>query len=107
MARAPGIVAFRSTKGRSFAERKTTIITGARAMKRLSIAVFALLHLWPGHLARAQEQKQPAKQEIIGTVERLDPRFDALVPKDAQLEKIAEGFIWTEGAAWNKAGNFL
>src|SRR6516164_3944585 len=55
----------------------------------------------------AQEQKKPSKKEIIGTIERLDPRFDQLVPKDAQLEKIAEGFIWTEGAAWNKAGKFL
>lgn len=50
---------------------------------------------------------QDPKSAIIGTVERLDPRFDKLVPKDAQLEKIAEGFIWTEGAAWNKAGKFL
>ena len=52
--------------------------------------------------AAAQEAKS-----IIGTVERLDPRFDALVPKDAQLEKIAEGYIWTEGAAWHKPGKFL
>src|SRR5690349_9254418 len=52
--------------------------------------------------AAAQEAKS-----VIGTVERLDPRFDALVPKDAQLEKIAEGYIWTEGAAWSKPGKFL
>ncbi|HYV38256.1 MAG TPA: SMP-30/gluconolactonase/LRE family protein [Gemmataceae bacterium] len=49
----------------------------------------------------AQDKPQP-KKEIIGTVERLDPRFDKLVPKDAQLEKIADGFIWTEGALWFK-----
>jgi gluconolactonase len=58
-----------------------------------------------------QEQKQPTKKDdakaIIGTVERLDPRFDQLIPKDAQLEKIAEGFIWTEGAAWYKPGKWL
>ena len=33
----------------------------------------------------AQEQKQPAKKgearAIIGTIERLDPRFDQLIPK--------------------------
>ena len=58
-------------------------------------------------LTSAQEQKQPAKKEIIGTIERLDPRFDKLIPKDAQLEKIAEGFIWTEGATWYKPGKFL
>src|SRR5262245_60638061 len=35
----------------------------------------------------AQEQKQPAgkgeARKIIGTVERLDPRFDQLIPRDA------------------------
>lgn len=46
--------------------------------------------------AAAQEKK------MIGMVERLDPRFDTLVPKDAQLEQIADGFIWTEGAVWYK-----
>lgn len=46
-------------------------------------------------------------QETIGTIERLDPRFDKLVPKDAKLEKIAEGFIWTEGVTWSKAGKFI
>ena len=59
----------------------------------------------------AQEQNQPAKEggakKIIGTIERLDPRFDQLVPKDAQLEMIAEGFLWTEGAAWYKPGKCL
>jgi gluconolactonase len=59
----------------------------------------------------AQEQKQSTAngetKAIIGTIERLDPRFDKLIPKDAQLEKIAEGFIWTEGAVWYKPGKCL
>ncbi len=38
---------------------------------------------------------------------RLDPAFDKLVPKDAVVETIARGFIWTEGTAWNKEGKFL
>ena len=46
-------------------------------------------------------------KEIIGTVERLDPRFDMLIPKDAQLEKIADGYIWTEGAVWYKPARCL
>ena len=40
-------------------------------------------------------------------MERLDPRFDQLVPKDAELEKIADGFIWTEGAVWYKPAKCL
>jgi len=32
--------------------------------------------------------------------ERLDPRFDELVPLDAAIELLAEGFAWTEGPVW-------
>jgi gluconolactonase len=72
-------------------------------MKKTAAFILITAAAWlPQYQASAQDKK-----DIIGTIERLDPRFDKLVPKDAQLEKIAEGFIWTEGAAWNKAGNFL
>lgn len=32
---------------------------------------------------------------------RLDPRFDRLVPPDAVLEKLVDGFMWVEGPAWS------
>lgn len=38
---------------------------------------------------------------------RLDPRFDKLVPRDAQLEKIAEGHKWVEGPVWNRKAGYL
>jgi len=34
------------------------------------------------------------------TIERLDPRFDALVLFNAQLELLADGFRWLEGPVW-------
>jgi gluconolactonase len=40
-------------------------------------------------------------------ITRLEPAFDKLLPKDAKVETIARGFIWTEGPAWNKDGKFL
>jgi gluconolactonase len=36
----------------------------------------------------------------LGTIERLDPAFDALVPPEAKLEVLAEGFDWIEGPLW-------
>lgn len=36
----------------------------------------------------------------IGSIESLDPAFDALVPADAVLEILAEGHEWTEGPVW-------
>jgi gluconolactonase len=41
------------------------------------------------------------------TITGLDPRFDQLVPKDAKLEKIADGFTWVEGPVWHKEGGYL
>ncbi|HEX3035946.1 MAG TPA: SMP-30/gluconolactonase/LRE family protein [Thermodesulfobacteriota bacterium] len=42
-----------------------------------------------------------------GKIVRLDPRFDKLVPQDAMLEKIADGFAWVEGPVWDRRGNYL
>jgi gluconolactonase len=43
-----------------------------------------------------------APRKTLGTIERKDPRLDALVPKDAVLEILAEGFAWTEGPLWDR-----
>jgi gluconolactonase len=44
---------------------------------------------------------------VLGVVERLDPALDALVPADATLERLAEGFEWSEGPVWRKSGGYL
>jgi len=38
--------------------------------------------------------------ETVGVIDRADPRFDMLVPKDAKIEKLAGGFKWAEGPVW-------
>lgn len=44
----------------------------------------------------------------IGSIERLDPALDKLVPPDARLEIVAEGFDWSEGPVWvPEQGGFL
>ncbi|MEW6143426.1 MAG: SMP-30/gluconolactonase/LRE family protein [Thermodesulfobacteriota bacterium] len=43
----------------------------------------------------------------VTKIQRLDPRINAIIPKDATLEKIADGFAWVEGPVWNKEGGFL
>lgn len=56
------------------------------------------------HQASAADPLQYPK---FGSIERLDPRFDALIDEDAQMEKLSEGFEWAEGPAWNKQERFL
>jgi gluconolactonase len=43
----------------------------------------------------------------IGSIERLDPSFDQLVPPDAQIEVLGEGFEWSEGPVWVPARQTL
>ena len=38
------------------------------------------------------------------SIERLDPAFDKLVAPEAKVEKLAEGFTWSEGPTWIDKG---
>ena len=43
---------------------------------------------------------EPSPYTAVGTIERLDPRMDALVGQNAALEIVADGFEWSEGPVW-------
>lgn len=70
-------------------------------MTRLSriFVIAAVLTLWQSVTAGAES--------VPVTITSLDPRFDQLVPKEAQLERIADGFTWVEGPVWDKQGGYL
>jgi gluconolactonase len=50
---------------------------------------------------------EPVQVSTEPAIIRLDPRLDQLVPANAALEKVVDGFTWTEGPVWNRAGNYL
>src|SRR5688500_15691265 len=74
-------------------------LTSTNAMRYLTLTLLATLVV-----GCAQPQPQ---YETIGSVERLDPRLDKLISKDAQIEKLAEGFEWSEGPVYIEKGNYL
>ena len=49
------------------------------------------------------ERKAPSE----GTIVRKDPSLDKIVPASATIEKIAEGFQFTEGPVWHPDGYLL
>jgi gluconolactonase len=51
----------------------------------------------PGKLSNVREAKL--------TIERKDSALDFILPPNAKLEKIADGFAFTEGPIWIDAGN--
>ncbi len=59
-----------------------------------------------GEQAELVEESDTAVAQL-GVIERVDPRFDELVPADAVIEKLADGFDWAEGPAWIPDGGFL
>src|SRR5262249_36005258 len=67
----------------------------------LAILGLALLGSPP---AWSQDQKIRA---TLGTIERLDPALDQLVPRNAVIEKLASGFAWSERPVWIPSGKFL
>jgi gluconolactonase len=73
-------------------------------MVTVTAALLAFMGLLDRQQAWAQEK---ATTPTLGTIERLDPRFDRLVPTEARVERIAEGFDWSEGPVWDKNGHFL
>jgi gluconolactonase len=67
--------------------RSLVVTLGASALFLLGIAAVAAE---PG----------PDLLPTVGSIERLDPRFDALVPPAAAIEVLASGFAWSEGPVW-------
>ena len=49
-----------------------------------------------------------AEPQTVGSIERLDPALDALVPPDTKMEVVISGLTWCEGPVWIPAdGGFV
>jgi gluconolactonase len=51
---------------------------------------------------QARAAETPDELPTVGSIERLDPRLDQLIPRDARIEVLASGFVWSEGPVWIK-----
>ena len=49
---------------------------------------------------------QGAEPRTIGQIIRLDPALDRLLPKDAKIEVLGDGFAWAEGPVWVPSGRY-
>ena len=76
-------------------------------LARCLVAALLLAGLARPASAQIATAKVDGKYPTLGTIERKDPRIDALIPKGARVEQIAEGFDWSEGPAWDRKGKQL
>ena len=58
------------------------------------------------HTVSAAE-RGPDLPPTVGSIERLDPRLDALVPPEAVIEVLGMGHAWAEGPVWVKEQGHL
>jgi gluconolactonase len=77
---------------------------GPRAALTLSLVLTtALLAVTSTRPAARAQTTYPT----FGSIERKDPRLDQVIPRGAVLEKLADGFDWSEGPVWDRQGGFL
>ena len=50
---------------------------------------------------------QPGMDTSFGEIARVDSKVDDLIPGDATIEKLAEGFTFIEGPVWDRGGSRL
>src|ERR671938_673050 len=74
-----------------------------REILRPRIAITSLTILLAG-CSGAPPPTPVTEAHGVGSIVRLDPAFDTLVPKDAMIEKVAGGFQFTEGPLWRPDG---
>ena len=81
-----------------------TTMTSMLRLRTLVVTLAATLVVACGATdpaAPVEEAVAPADPEtVVGSILRVDPRVDALIPADARIEKLAEGFTFSEGPVW-------
>lgn len=77
-------------------------------MKRAAfLATVASLCLATGACMNDQPAASAATHPIVGHIERQSAALDALIAPDARLEKLGEGYQWSEGPVWIQQGDYL
>jgi gluconolactonase len=76
--------------------------TGTRIIYRAawSLMALGLFAIWLGLISSLAAAESAYATDV--SIERLDPRLDALIPRDSRVEVAADGIEWAEGPLWNR-----
>jgi len=58
-------------------------------------------------MPKKEAETQKTAYPTAGSISRNAPELDKILPKDAKIEVLAEGFTWTEGPVWIADGGYL
>ena len=87
------------------------VTAAAKPGERAAIAIFAVNgpisdppsnYIWirRAQLAFYKPPHALTPRSVHAEIQRLDPALDRALPRDARVEKVAEGFAFTEGPVW-------
>ena len=76
-------------------------------MKKLILPLIALSLAFPPQSRNNKSSAATIVTTPAPAIVRIDSRLDQIVPPEAELEKIADGFGWAEGPVWNQQEKFL
>jgi len=83
---------------------KTLRLAGLTALLMIAVGCGGAEPLEETPITEAPGAAPEAAPAGDGTILRLDPAFDALVSADAVIEKVADGYGFTEGPVWVRQG---
>jgi gluconolactonase len=98
------------------APSRVVLTPDARPGETHEIAVFAMNgpvsasprnFIWARTASLDLYRHPSARTPAAGEIERVDPGLDRIVSPDARIEKIADGFLFTEGPVWHPDGYLL
>lgn len=73
----------------------------------VALTTFAIAAAGCGSPEPEPVAEAPPPDTGAGTIVRLNPALDAIVPADARIEKLSGGFVFTEGPVWVRDGSYL
>jgi gluconolactonase len=76
-------------------------------MERILLLIISLVFAVAWKQDAAVSSASAIRSTPVPSIIRIDSRLDQIVPPDAALEKIADGFTWAEGPVWNQKEKYL
>ncbi|MCC3254370.1 MULTISPECIES: SMP-30/gluconolactonase/LRE family protein [Xanthomonas] len=74
---------------------------------RLSLLMLLVIPLLALLSACTKSNAPPSRYPAIGHLESFHASFSDVVATDARIEKLTEGFTWSEGPTWVRQGGYL
>lgn len=84
-------------------ETRSRLLPGRVRFARRFLALAAGCAMSASPMLQAAPRALSQPYPTVGSVDRVDPALDALIAPGVGMEKVAEGFRWSEGPVWMPA----